>query len=64
MADLYIQQIKKDVEYYQSLLGQLESGKVKFGDSPDGRSLTDRTPDMIHCIKRVISDLQSVVENS
>jgi ribosomal protein S19E (S16A) len=61
MADI-IEQMKNDIERYQSLLEQLESGG-RIGDSPDGRSLIDRTQEQIDRIKHIISELQAIVDS-
>jgi hypothetical protein len=62
MTSTLIEQFKKDIEYYQSMLEPLESGKLHIGKSEDGYSWTDRTQEQIDIIKRIIGDLQAIVE--
>jgi hypothetical protein len=62
MNDSFIEQLKGQIAYYQSMLEPLESGKLRIGDSRDGQSWTDRTKEQIADIKRIIAMLQSIVE--
>ena len=62
MADSFIERLKADIAHYRSLLAPLEAGKLHIGDSVDGRTWNDRTQAQIDHIKRIIRDLEAVVE--
>jgi hypothetical protein len=62
MADAFIEGLKSEVARLQSLLEALESGKFRIGDTPDGRTPIDRTQAQIIDLKRIIGELQAVIE--
>jgi hypothetical protein len=62
MDDPFIKRMKADVVYYQGLLEPLEAGKFRIGDSTDGQTWTDRTQAQIDHLKRIIRDLQAVID--
>jgi hypothetical protein len=58
----FIEQLKVQIAHYESLLEPLEAGKLRIGDSTDGRTWSDRTQAQIDHLKRIISDLKAIVE--
>jgi hypothetical protein len=62
MADHFIERLKAEISRYQSMLEPLETGKLHIGESEDGRTWVDQTQAQIDNIKRIIADLQAVVD--
>jgi hypothetical protein len=62
MPDQFIEQVKEQITRYRSMLGPLESGKIRMGEARPGEPWIDRTQAQIEEIKRVITMLQSVVD--
>jgi hypothetical protein len=62
VADAFIEGVKAQIAHYQSLLEPLESGRLRIGDSKDGQTWIDRTQAQIDHLKRIIRNLEAVVE--
>lgn len=55
---------RKDLETYQKLLRDLQSGAFKLGDSVDGVTWRDTTAEQITSIRAKIDELTAILEAS